>query len=75
MEVRLGPGASDEGPNYARQVKSTPPALRETTARELLAFPYSSGQVGSPLTMDADASSGFLRMARQRPQVAMHVRE
>ena len=51
------------------------PALREPTIQEVVNFLRAEGQIGSPPTMDTDASPDFSRMAYQIVSVAMNLCE
>ena len=46
MGIRLRPPASGAATNWVQSVVSTPPALRETSVRELMVFLQAPGHIG-----------------------------
>ena len=54
-------------PQKADTVLASPPGVRETPAREVVAFPRADGQVGFPTAISTGASRGHSATAYQSP--------
>ena len=67
--MRLGPDADGPRSQEAASVVATPPGVRKTTARQLLAFSHADGQVGFLSAMNTDASLGHSVVAYRRAEV------
>ena len=57
------------GRKKATTLNSTPPAAREASAREIIAFLKAKGQVGCPSSITTDAQLGYSEMARQSAEI------
>ena len=67
--VRQGPDAGGSRCQEAYSVFATPPGVRKTSARELIAFLHADGQMGFPPTFSTDASLGYLVTAYQSSEI------
>ena len=72
MGVRLGLGTDASLAQKADTALVKPPAVRETSVRETIAFLQAGGQVGCPPAISTDASLGYLVMAHQRWEILLY---
>ena len=70
--MRPGPDTDGSRSQEADSVFATPPGVRETLVREIIAFAYADGQVGFPHTIPSDAPLGYPATAHQSSEILFH---